>query len=283
MTGGVGNQLFIYAFYRSCQLSGKNAVVDLSWYNNVNDSTHADYHLDIFDTKIKGYVVNPHIDKVRHFLRRRKVDQFLSRVHFLRKYAEKEPGTYDPHFLQIEDGYLTGTWQSEKYFKPYSAQIKQELTYTGLWSDKNRIYKEQMKDTESISVHVRRGDYLKASHLYGNICTENYYREAIARIDSMLKDTPSTKYFVFSDDIEWCKTTLFNNVNNVVYVEGNDGKTSYMDLILMSKCKHHILANSSFSWWGEWLSDNNGITIAPQKWLNTSETKDVWREGWIKV
>lgn len=283
MSGGIGNQLFIYAFYRSLQLEGKKVILDLSWYKNVNDSTHAKYHLDIFNTKIESYCVLPVWDRIRHILRRRKIDIALSRVGIINKFVEKDPGMFDEKVLTIRNGYISGTWQTEKYFSKYRDIIRTELRFIGEWSENNQSIKKQMIETESVSIHVRRGDYLKFNHLYGNICTVEYYNQAMQVLKSKIEETNNIHYFVFSDDIAWCKKELFSAVSNVTYVMGNEEDTSYMDMILMSYCKHHILANSSFSWWGEWLSEKQGVTVAPRTWINGLETKDVWRKNWIKV
>jgi hypothetical protein len=114
---------------------------------------------------------------------------------------------------------------------------------------------------------------------YLGICSENYYKKAIQYITENVKNP---KFFVFSNDIEWSKK-LFNDLD-VCYITGNDGLDSYMDMILMTFCKHHIIANSTFSWWGAVLSrESEGITIAPEKWLNTSQTHDIWMDDWIKI
>jgi hypothetical protein len=121
----------------------------------------------------------------------------------------------------------------------------------------------------SISIHVRRGDYLNHES-YKNICGLNYYCSAIRYIKTLIMDP---FFIVFSDDILWCKENLNNILSDtsVIYVDWNTGKESYKDMQLISNCKHNIIANSSFSWWGAWLNTfPNKIIIAPKKWLNTN-------------
>ena len=132
--------------------------------------------------------------------------------------------------------------------------------------------------TESVSIHVRRGDYLNEPLLNG-ICDEQYYVAAIEEIKAMV-DNPV--FFIFSNDILWCKTH-FNQIN-AVFVENNTGKNSYRDMQLMSLCKHHIIANSSFSWWGAWLGKyKDSMICAPTKWMNAKVSSDVVCADWIKI
>ena len=132
---------------------------------------------------------------------------------------------------------------------------------------------------ESVGIHVRRGDYLNIP-LYSGICDLPYYTRAIEYIKSKSKNP---KFYIFSNDMEWCKINL--PVENAVFVEANTGINSIFDMILLSSCKYNIIANSSFSWWGAWLNKNKKAVIAPTKWYNNKK-RDAAVElsaDWIRI
>ena len=280
MTGGLGNQLFIYALYRSLQENGKEVILDTSWYLYSDAPTAALYHLDKFQCKVNEYHVPRIIDRCRQSLTRNGYDDILIKAKLWKKYKEVMPGVFDKHVFELDDCYLEGCWQSEKYFKDIAGLIRSELIYRGEYSEKNIEFISKIRSTNSVSLHVRRGDYLNFNMLYGGICTEDYYCRAI---DYFRNRERNITFFVFSDDIKWCKDVLLKDIENVIFIEGNEGTESYIDMLLMSQCKNHIIANSSFSWWGAWLSGNSGITVSPTKWLNNSPTTDVWCNDWVRL
>ena len=166
-------------------------------------------------------------------------------------------------------------YQDKKYFLDNVSKIKfREVNL----DDKNKQIMDLILNSNSVSVHIRRGDYLKAENIkmYGNIATDDYYKKAIATISSKVKDP---YFFIFSNDIEWCKSNLY--IDKVVYVQDNTGAKSYIDMFLMSKCKANILANSSFSYWGAMLNENiNKIVVYPHIWNNVY-TPDIFPQNWI--
>ena len=173
---------------------------------------------------------------------------------------------FDSRIFQMKDVYLSGYWQSEKYFMDIKDKIREAFTF----DDKNECdmaIKNLICSTESVAVHIRRGDYVN-NKLHGNICGVQYYKNAIAFIREKIKEP---KFFVFSDDIEWCETNL--NLEDAVMVRGNTGINSYLDMYFMSLCKHNIIANSTFSWWGAWLNANPYKKVAaPSQWFNLSNS-----------
>ncbi len=278
LIGGLGNQMFQYALYKAMKCKGQKVRIDdYTYFKNEHCPSHATYRLDIFDLKYKSIRCNILL-LMKLFLER-----FLNRlglnITLIKKYNEKVVSSYDDSIFATDNKYIIGFWQTEKYFKDIANEIKTDFSYKGKWSHKNLEYKKMMQNTDSVSVHIRRGDYLNLSTIYGGICTENYYQNAIDYIRNIEKNPI---FYVFTNDMEWSKH-FFENKSNVIFVEGNEDENSYMDMILMTYCKHHIIANSSFSWWGAWLSHESGITIAPKKWLNTRETPDIWCHGWIKM
>jgi glycosyltransferase involved in cell wall biosynthesis len=175
----------------------------------------------------------------------------------------------------IYDGYF----QSEKFFSHNKEEIlkyiKPDLETTKYINSK---YKNTLFNDETVSIHVRRGDYINLNHLHP-LQDENYYTKAIEHFSI------STKFVIFSDDIDWCKKCgWFDNLTNKYFVAG---EKDYIDLILMSKCTHNIIANSTFSWWGAWLNKNkNKKVIAPIKWFSPQRklsSKDIIPKDWILI
>jgi hypothetical protein len=189
--------------------------------------------------------------------------------------AEEKHFHFDENLFNMcpDEISLAGFFQSEKYFKHIEDEIRTDFSF------KNEILepcKEMMESIgEAISIHVRRTDYLQnPNHTALGL---NYYETALSKMDASLP------VFVFSDDIEWCKSQeLFSDDRFMVSESGDQ----YIDLCLMSLCSHHIIANSSFSWWGAWLSESDDV-VAPQKWFgenNTDkDTKDLIPERWVRI
>ena len=137
-----------------------------------------------------------------------------------------------------------------------------------------KTYEEQMQNTNSVSLHIRRGDYLTVSDVYGGICTPEYYEKAMKQMEEW---HPDCHFFVFTNDTKWVKENYHQK--NLTVVEGNDEDAGYIDLYLMTRCKHYILANSSFSWWGCYLSTSKDKkVIAPKQWFQGRDCKDVYTE-----
>ena len=278
LTGGLGNQMFQYAFSQALQAQGKEVSVDLSWYDKFD--AHNGYELD------SVFGIKPILAAIKD-CRRLGYNQYDVYHRFRAKYLPKKTYhrqdtetalKYDSTLFSLDEGYFAGYYQSEKYFDNIKSQIRKEFSFKNtVVNGQNLKYAEKMRNTESVSIHVRRGDYVNNS-LYEGICTEDYYKQAI---DFTKESKPDAKFFIFSNDIAWCKEKFGNQAE---YVEGNIGQTSWVDMYLMSCCKHHIIANSSFSWWGAWLGEREGsIIIAPVHWLNGVEDTDVVSKRWISV
>jgi hypothetical protein len=176
--------------------------------------------------------------------------------------------------------YYIGYWQCSTYFQQYRENLLSEFTYQRALNRSSLALLEMIEHSNSVSVHVRRGDYVDHT-LLGGICDLSYYENARTMIDAMV---PDPVYIVFSNDIGWCKENL--GFKNVFFSEGNSGSDSAADLHLMSKCKHNIIANSSFSWWGAWLNcSEEKIVIAPNRWINFehAELLEVVPDSWIRI
>jgi hypothetical protein len=273
--GGLGNQMFQYAFYKSLQDKGIKVYADLSDFEQY--TLHNGYELErIFNLKVKKpskFLLNLFRPNQSKWIFRK-----LKRILNLKKAyrVEENEFCFDASFLSNKNHYYSGYWQSEGYFLNIADKIRYDFKFPEIPGTENQTVLQQIINTESVAIHVRRGDYLKNS-LLGGICDLGYYDQAILSINSKIKDA---QFFVFSDEMAWCRQNL--NLKNATYIDWNKGSNSYLDMQLMSNCKHNIIANSSFSWWGAWLNNNKAkIVVAPKKWINDSSSTLALKE-WIK-
>lgn len=174
---------------------------------------------------------------------------------------------------------LEGYWQCRAYILEQEDVIRKTFEFPPFEDEQNIALMRDIQQSESVSLHVRRGDYVHHPK-YRDICNDAYFETAIACV---LEQSPQARFFIFSDDIAWCREK-FKSLN-AVYIDHNKKKDSYRDMQLMSLCKHHILANSSFSWWGAFLDHKRqGITIAPKRWKNNMEgTRELIPQHWKQV
>ena len=177
--------------------------------------------------------------------------------------------------------YLWGLFQNEKYFKKYRKEILKAFRFKENMSDKNKQLVKSIQNSNSVAVHIRRGDYL-AKNSAQHVLSPHYYKLAI---EYMTKRVKNPHFYVFSDDIKWAKKNItFQHPHT--FVEHNTGDFSYNDMRLMSLCKHNIIANSTFSWWGAWLNENpDKIVIAPDIWLkkDTNFINNIVPQNWIRL
>ena len=287
IVGGLGNQMFQYAFAYSISKKIKQEIkFDVSAYSNKKYINPEGFLLKkIFN--IEDEIANPHdyfkvmgaVSPLLKFKNKIDISKFSS--NFLK---EEKIFTYDEAILnKLKDNiYLFGSWQVPKYFHEYKDEIRSIFTINNELIDESYLDKlDEIKKNESVSVHVRMGDYKNnptVKKMY-DVCDEKYYSKAI---DLMKKENPSSKFYLFSDDIE--KVRSMKIFSDFDYIE-NQNVSSWNDLFLMSNCKHSIIANSSFSWWGAYLKKNHDtLTIAPSTWL-ASETKtpDNLPPNWLKI
>ena len=174
----------------------------------------------------------------------------------------------------LRKGFVNGYWQSEKYFESIEDIIRNVFTFPEA-SEQNKAIAREMAASTSVSIHVRRGDYLR--YFPNNVLDEAYYGPAMAYFTERFKDV---HFFIFSNDISWCREHL--SAERISFVDWNTGKDSPYDMWLMTQCKHNIIANSSFSWWGAWLNNNpEKIVIAPGRWFDEFSTPDIYCKDWV--
>ncbi|MFA6925326.1 MAG: alpha-1,2-fucosyltransferase [Bacteroidales bacterium] len=192
---------------------------------------------------------------------------------------------FDERVLTAPDNvYMLGYWQSEKYFKDVENIIRKEFTFKNPPHGKNEELSREIKSNNSVSIHIRRGDYINnpAVHKDFHICDIDYYLRSIAYIS---KQITNPIFYVFSDDISWVKENL-KMPYSMIFVDSNTSQNNFEDMRLMSLCKHNIVANSSFSWWSAWLNENkNKIIVAPKEWVRIKNyiTRDIVPEGWNRI
>ena len=199
------------------------------------------------------------------------------------KHFSEKGFAFDAAFLQLpNDSYVDGYWQSYRYFEGIAASIRADLNPLGAMGEKDAAIAKQMRSTQSISIHVRRGDYVSnsAAAQHG-LCGLDYYRRAV---QYMLERVQSAHFFVFSDDPVWTRENLLL-AGEVTYVDHNAAPCAFQDLRLMSLCKHHIAANSSFSWWGAWLNADPGkVVVCPKQWFaDDRDTSSLSPSDWARL
>jgi hypothetical protein len=254
--GGLGNQMFQYAHGRNLIIANRESVIfDTSFFNFKKTDIDRPFLLHNFNLDNSS------------------------------KFERTENGFFNKCYMKIAS-IITGNYgfyQSEKYFKPIESIIRKEFTLKEPLSTTFIEYEGKILEAQnSVSLHVRRGDYVldAKTNKYHGVCDLTYYQDAIKYINEKIE---SPSFFVFSDDIEWLKNNL--KINDIIFVSNPEVK-EYEDLILMSKCKNHIIANSTFSWWGAWLNQNpDKIVIAPKQWTTkkTSDELDILPKEWIQM
>jgi len=254
--------------------------LDISWFNNIsNNTTPRNYCLGAFNIVEK--FASP--DEIKKFKKNRIYNLLVEeqKPYHQRSFVKERHFYFNPKISKLSDNtYIEGYWQSEKYFKSIENIIRQEVTLKKPFFNK---YKSLIDKTNSIAIHIRKGDYvtdMKTNEAHG-VCPLDYYYTAIKKI---VESVALPHFFVFSDDITWAKNNL-KIKHPVIFVSDKQNK-NHEELMLMSMCKHQIIANSAFSWWGAWLNNNpNKIVIAPRKWFNnlSINTKDLIPEPWIKI
>lgn len=272
LSGQLGNQMFQYALGRKISSFGLKVKYDKRSYTF---NPQFLYSLDIFNIQIEEATKNEiyfirderrtYLDRIRRkFWGRRK--DIISEI----------PDTvyrYRNEVFETKRAYIDGYWQSEKYFDDIKEIIISDFKFPKIIDNENLAYMAMIQKNISISIHIRRGDYVGGFPLL----TKDYYDKAVSYFQTKYGDVT---FFVFSNDMEWAKQNI--KADKLCFVECNTGKDSWKDMYLMTQCKHNIIANSSFSWWGAWLNQNKDKeVIAPSLWLYHADNKDmIYCEGW---
>lgn len=282
LKGGIGNQLFQYALGRKLAIKNNDVLkLDTAGLDRANDvgDIYRPFALGLFNT-VQNVAT---VDEVRKLKYPYGVLSKGLRWFRFKVLRDMHMGWEPSVLLCTGDMYLDGFWQSPKYFEDIRDVIISDLSFKGQFSIPFEKYEKMIHKSNAVSVHIRRGDYAsnsKVQKAYG-VCSLEYYQQAIAYINNNINNPI---FYVFSDDISWVKENL-NFGERVEYVTGKELLDSE-EMILMSICKHNIIANSTFSWWGAWLNQNeNKIVIAPTPWFNTNEKyfKDLIPLSWVRI
>lgn len=274
--GGLGNQLFQFALYKKLCLLGKDVYLDKILYWSKRREKRP-YCLDMLNNNIRycsnkqrKNLSNNDSNRISWYFQKRKG---LKESH----YYEKKASAFEKEIFDFDDAYLDGYWQNERYFADIRDTLLKELHFN-VSKDAVALLKE-IQSCNAVSIHVRRGDYLKDSRRCEDICALEYYRRAMNFVEEKVM---VDQYYIFSDDIEWCKEQ-FKNDSRYVFIDPRSEKEASTDMKLMSSCKHNIIANSSFSWWAAWLNENpQKIVVAPSIWVKGRDL-DIWCDGWKKL
>jgi len=292
--GGLGNQMFQYAFAVALQHRYVNELVyvDIQHYNSLffnkhnGANLHNGYEINkIFPNatlpiaspsiiaKISYWIPNYVLSRIGRKMLPARRTEYISPI--INHYAYEEQV-----FDRIGDCYYEGYWQSIKYY----LDIKTELYYTFQHpepNDYNTALIKEIEATNSVGIHIRRGDYLEDPEFCG-ICEIDYYEKAVQTI---ISDGKEHTFYLFSNDICWCKNNIIQLFEgySIKFVTDNIGVNSCWDLFLMTHCKELIIANSSFSWWAAFLNKRGGRIIAPRPWLNRECTFDIYESSWLTI
>lgn len=320
INGGLGNQLQQYSLYEKFKNLGKEVKVDISWFALAKKMAQEeaaplkpksavavrDLELNYFPGV--SYEACTPEEKQSILGSSSILAKGLRKLHLTanRRYTENQ--MYDEDIFRLDNRVLTGYWACEGYYADILPELRRKLRFPPSDNPANAKMKKKMSETTSVSIHLRRGDYLTPENqaLYGNICTDAYYEAAIAHIHSKVGNPV---FYVFSDDPAYAKdyftriaaNSVESRADNVsdkaaatetgqyIFVDINHGKDSFFDMELMSCCRHHICANSTFSFWGARLNGKaDRIAIRPLKqrnnvdWYKPEELQRLWK-NWVCI
>jgi hypothetical protein len=259
LLGGLGNQIFIWAYGQSLRHRGYDVFYDKS---KLIEGTHREYSLGFLDPFLPLRESNSEIVREKSHI-------------------------FDPDLLWVKDGVTVESYsQSEQYFQEIAHDIRSKFNHVWMQNPLTgyaREIEQEVWTHRSVFIHVRRKDYVTLQNYHG-LPSMDYYDRAINLMTEKhggIQPPDGLKFFIFSDDPVWCKQNFSSDFHVV------EGLSKYDDLRLMAGCKHAIIANSTFSWWGAWLGDNqlSRTVIAPEKWFVTDEIdyRDIVPSRWIKL
>lgn len=286
-TGGLGNQLFQYAMARHlAEIHRTILKLDISDFKTYKKRKYSLWPFNIQENFASLEEVAALGGQKRGIVERVVGRVLRMPTESLPTYIrEKKLFKFDPETLRLPDGvYLHGSWQNQKYFIDIADIIRQEFTVKAPQAGKDKELAEQIASGESVSISIRRGDYVskRRTNRFHGVCALDYYSRGVEHLTQTVKNP---HFFIFGNDPQWARDNLKLPYPATI-VDHNRADKDYEDLRLVSQCKHHIIANSSFSWWGAWLNPNpEKIVIAPKRWLRSNyyDTRDLIPDKWIRV
>ena len=283
MSGGLGNQMFQYALYLKLKKLGKEVKFDDETSYELDNARPIQLAVfgityprasrqEVTDMRDSSPLWR---DRIRRKLRGRNLKQYT-----------EEDYSYDEQVFGLDDTYLRGYFQTEKYFFDMKDEIYDlyKLRQDLITPETHSLEEEISSHPQTVSIHIRRGDYMtiEGGEIFADICTDQYYDAAM---QYMLEKYPDAVFYLFTNDPSWAE--FFCNTHpdiNIRAIKGNTEYFGYLDMYLMSCCRHHIIANSSFSWWGAWLGrDRDGIVISPEPWFNNDHCRDIHTDRMLRI
>jgi len=302
MSGGLGNQMFQYALYmKLCSMGKEVKFDDINEYRGESARPIMLALFGIDYPRASWEEIIGFTDGSMNIFRR------FRRKLFGRQATEYfEKGFYDPQVLNYESMYLRGEFKSEKYFADIRDKVRERYRFPSLEDmhlpDKlymsTRASLEAIESTQAVSIHMYRSDSRLDEELYEGICTEKYYEGAVRFIQEKY---PDAFFYIFSNEPKWVKGWVKSLIESqiredmdredvramekhFVMVEANTEHTGYLDMMLMSRCRHNVISNSSFSWWAAWLNENpDKLVVAPERWTNDIDSDDVYTKGMVLI
>lgn len=296
LMGGLGSQMSQYAYALKLKSLGYEVRLDQTLFASYR--LHS-YELDKFNinvklaskTELKKFRNNEILPFFTNLFLSQKFSQRVLRCFKIPIYNKnviiEKSHVFNKDFLNLDaNKYVIGDFKSEKYFVGMREKLLSDFKYNKPYSNYFKFYDSLIRsENNSCCIHVRRGDFAnnkKVNRVHGT-CAISYYENAINYINKRIENV---KFFVFSNDLIWCKENL--SKYNVIFMENNERNDPHEDLILMSQCRNHIIDHSAFCWWGAWLTENKDqIVLAPDRWFNddrlNGESKDIYCQSWIKI
>jgi hypothetical protein len=296
LRGGLGNQMFEYALGVALAQANKTALkLDTVWLHDrlpkKKNTCFAHFNLDIFTLND-----SPCLTNLSQAAQRVPVPGLWLGINLMttgtrilagaKKLIRERTDRFDSRILEERgDLFLIGYWQSEKYFADVAEEVRKAFRFKHPLEGEAKEISRQIRSTNSVSLHIRRGEYVALENIVGKTDLAYYERAASymnERSKTMGIEVPT--FFVFSDDIEWCKEKLKLPFPKVYLDQASAGPKDSHHLQLMSLCRHNIIANSTFSWWGAWLNANPAkIVVAPKRWYPNNTKEDLVPERWIRM
>lgn len=283
--GGLGNQLQQYALCEKLKSLGKEVKLDITEYQTIrNDDLMRDFQLDLFEGIEYTVATKEEIESL--IGKNTLVDKCMRKITGRKNQKYTEYKMYDENIFDMENTYIEGYFACEYYYADIIGKLRRQLRFPVEKGTKNYDTAMKMQQECSVSVHIRRGDYLNPENrdIFGDICTDDYYKSALEYVERQYGEF---YMYIFSDDISYAKH-IYGDNNNCTIVDWNTHHNSYMDMFLMSNCKGNICANSTFSFWGARLNTNaDKIMIRPLKQRNNTEyipeiLHPLWK-NWILI
>jgi hypothetical protein len=288
LQGGLGNQMFQYAIARALSEHYRTQfALNRYWFNaHQGDATPRELQLDVLNIQEVPILDSTFPQKPKRW--QRVLQHFFTKNSLV--IYQDNAFDFDQDVFHLKNAasrniYLAGYWQAYAYIDAIKEILKGEFKTKAPLFHFYQTYLDQIQSQESVMVHIRRGDYVhsKAASQFHGVLPLQYYEQAIHALQNT---KPNLQFFIFSDDLQWAKDSLQGNFQKTFIEHAPHADAVAHELQLMRACDHHIIANSSLSWWGAWLKKNpHGLVYAPNHWINddTLNLSALLPPDWIRI